>query len=274
MSLRRGVDLLSLLSIPMRMIGLITDFGHGDGFAGVVRAVIKAGSSGVELIDICHEVAPFSIVNAQFMLHASIGYFPRGSVFYVVVDPGVGTRRGILVVDDGVHFYVMPDNGVVGAIHSDALRAYSVDPGRFAEASSTFHGRDIFAPLAVRLLNGAMPAQLGVLTESYIRNEFPRYTTGAGQFEGVVAHIDRFGNCITSVPNACLEGVTAKSFEVRVNDRTLRCLRCRTYGELLPGQVGIMEGSAGLVECALPRDSLARLCSIGIEDGLRICYDA
>lgn len=256
----------------MRMIGLITDFGHGDGYAGVVRAVIKAGSPGAELIDICHEVAPFSVVNAQFILYASIGYFPRGSVFFVVVDPGVGTGRGILVAEDGRHFYVMPDNGIIGAVRQDALRVYSVDPGRFAEASSTFHGRDIFAPLAVRLLNGAMPAELGVLTESYMRNEFPRYTTGAGQFEGVVAHIDRFGNCITSVPNACLEGVHADRYEVQTGGCVLTCIRCRTYGELLPGQAGILEGSAGLVECALPRDSLAHQCSIGIEDRIRICH--
>lgn len=257
----------------MRMIGLITDFGHGDSFAGVVRAVIKAGSPGAELIDICHEVAPFSIVNAQFMLYASIGYFPRGSVFFVVVDPGVGTGRGILVAEDGRHFYVMPDNGIIGAVRSDALRVYSVDPGGFAGASSTFHGRDILAPCAVRLLNGASPAELGTETGSYERQDFPRYVAGNGQLEGVVAHIDRFGNCITSIPNACLEGSHARRFEVRVGGSVLTCIRCSTYGELLAGQAGILEGSAGLVECALPRDSLAHQCSIGIEDRIRICYE-
>jgi S-adenosylmethionine hydrolase len=254
------------------MIGLITDFGHGDSYAGVVRAVIRAGSPGAELIDICHEVAPFSIVNAQFMLYASIGYFPMGSVFYVVVDPGVGTGRGILVAEDGRHFYVMPDNGIIGAVRSDALRVYSVDPKRFAGASSTFHGRDILAPCAVRLLNGASPAELGTETKSYERRDFPRYTAGAGQLEGVVAHVDRFGNCITSIPNACLEGAHAGRYEVQAGDCQLTCIHCRTYGELLPGQAGLLEGSAGLLECALPRDSLAHHCSIGIEDRIRICH--
>jgi S-adenosylmethionine hydrolase len=106
----------------MKLIALITDFGTADGFTGVVKAAIKTIDPDVDFIDVCHEVKPFSVVNAQFFLYSSYRYFPAGTVFYVVVDPGVGTERKILVAEDDKYRYVVPDNGIISAVRSGEVQ--------------------------------------------------------------------------------------------------------------------------------------------------------
>ena len=157
------------------MIALITDFGTTDHFTGVVKGVIKKINPGAEIIDICHDVAPQSITNAQFILKSSYPYFPGGTIFYVVVDPGVGSDRKILIVKIKSFYFVMPDNGIISVLENDEIETWEADISKFKNISNTFHGRDIFAPLAAKLSMGHSPGELGKKTSGYVRKTFPGY---------------------------------------------------------------------------------------------------
>src|SRR5271157_4320555 len=129
-------------------IALITDFGYTDSFVGTMKGVIKRINSDADIIDITHSVRSFSIPNAQFALYSSYKYFPIGTIFVVVIDPGVGTERKGLIAQDGGDYFILPDNGILSAVASRSMKAYSIDMALFPGASATFHGRDVFAPVA------------------------------------------------------------------------------------------------------------------------------
>jgi S-adenosylmethionine hydrolase len=257
----------------MKLVALITDFGTADGFTGVVKAAIKTIDPDVDFIDICHEVKPFSVVNAQFFLYSSYRYFPAGTVFYVVVDPGVGTERKILVAEDDKYKYVVPDNGIISAVRSDSLRVYAVEAEKYRAASFTFHGRDIFAPLAAALSRGVPPDELGPTAAGVVAKRFPDHVLTKSQVEGGVVHVDRFGNVTTSIPNGFVPDRDGGNISVEIRDLQLKAIACRTYGSLKPGQVGAIRGSADLIELATPQASLAQRFSVGIGDRVRILYN-
>lgn len=185
-----------------KIVTLLTDFGTADPYVGAMKGVLL-GTPDVEIVDICHEVPAHGIAAAAFVLAHAAPYFPPGTVHVVVVDPGVGSERRILAGVFGEHTYLFPDNGVITYVaQSLPLRALAiVRNSRYIPggASATFHGRDIFAPVAGHLLAGVPPRDLGPQPDRYKLLDIPEPAHGEGSILGAVLYVDRFGNLITNI---------------------------------------------------------------------------
>ncbi len=193
------------------MITLLTDFGLSDYFVPAVKGVILTINPSIEIIDITHDVAAQDIDSAAFTLGACYHNFPSGTVHVAVVDPGVGSSRRPIVVKAGGYFFVGPDNGVFSFVYAreNQSRVYRITNDRYFlhPVSPTFHGRDVFAPIAARIVGGVKPDEFGEEIDDYIRFELPRpkVIEPRGVIEGRVIHIDRFGNCVTNFTEADLK---------------------------------------------------------------------
>jgi S-adenosylmethionine hydrolase len=236
----------------MPIITLTTDFGTRDGYVGAVKGVLTWHAPGATIIDLAHDIPRGDIAHAAWVIATACNEFPQGAVHMVVVDPGVGgARAGAMVYSRG-HVYVGPDNGVfayipytIGFAIVPGMVAATVKAGRGAgEPSPTFHGRDLFAPVAAALARGEPPDALGFPRQ--LRGTLPWGPRPAG--EGRVVHIDNFGNLISDLPRA--EAGNA----VAIAGRRLNIVR--TYENAAPGDVLAYIGSADTVEVAV-RDGRA-----------------
>lgn len=198
-----------------RIITLTTDFGLSDSFVGAMKGVLLTRCPGVQVIDVCHLVPPQGIAVGALRLASAAPYFPPGSVHLAVVDPEVGGPRRAIALTCGEHFFVGPDNGVL------SLAAPRSTPGwraveltnralQLPEASSTFHGRDIFAPAAAHLAGGGALDALGEPLDSFAEVALPRVANAGARLEGVVLDVDRFGNLVTNIRPRDLEGRSVK----------------------------------------------------------------
>ncbi len=249
-------------------IALITDFGYTDSFAGTMKGVIKSINPSADIIDITHSVRSFSIPNAQFVLYSSYKYFPAETIFVVVIDPGVGTERKGLVAYDGSYYYVLPDNGLLSAVASPDMKTYNIDMALFSEASTTFHGRDIFAPVAARLSLGKRPEEFGTLISDAVQYPFPEFRAfGSGAMAKII-HIDKFGNTTTTIPNDAIEHGKDISYSVTSDSYTFNCVCVHTYGDLGANDFGLIRSSSGFIELAVNQGSIAERFRIDIGDRL------
>lgn len=181
----------------MALVALLTDFGDSE-YAGVLRGVVLRDCPGATVVDLTHQVPPQGVRQGAWLLLQAFRYFPAGTVFCCVVDPGVGSERRALAATAGGYCFVGPDNGLIypalqaAASRSAPLRAWALPtpPG----ASATFHGRDLFAPAAARIAGGTAPAALGAPVQPVPLRFYRRGRTGE------VVHVDRFGNGITNLP--------------------------------------------------------------------------
>jgi S-adenosyl-L-methionine hydrolase (adenosine-forming) len=255
------------------VVTLLTDFGGRDPFVGIMKGVILGIYPDTVLVDLCHEIPPHDILGGSFLLHTAAKAFPQGTVHVAVVDPGVGgPRRPILAELDG-QVFVAPDNGVLSYTLASAVdrrirqltaQEYWLDP-----VSASFHGRDIFAPVAGHLAAGVEPARLGPVVDDPVLFPIPRPKVMAdGSLQGTVLWVDRFGNCITNVAQgdlASLGRTGDRRVRVRVGERVLGTL-VAYYGELAPGESGAILGSAGYVELFSNQRDLAGEWGIGSGD--------
>lgn len=199
------------LSAPL--IALITDFGTADGYPGVMKGVVLGIAPGVPLIDLTHEIPPQDIRSAAWVLHTSWRSFPPGSVFVCVVDPGVGSERHPLALRAGGCYFVGPDNGLFSHVLAEetTVQVVTIANPRVIRAapSATFHGRDIFAPAAAWLANGAALDELGpaIASDALVRLMLPQPSWQDGTLIAQCAHIDRFGNILTNVRGALAQMV-------------------------------------------------------------------
>jgi S-adenosyl-L-methionine hydrolase (adenosine-forming) len=235
--------------MPAPLITLLTDFGHQDPYVGIMKGVIFGICPEARIVDLTHEVTPYQIAQAAFHLEQSWPYFPKGTIHLVVVDPGVGTARRPILVEAAGHFFIGPDNGVFSMLEPATVREIIVTD---SPTSHTFHGRDIFAPTAGRLANGAAPSELGTEIANPVRIMLE---------EGTVLHIDHFGNVITNL----------RAFPTAINvaTRTIRN-RASTYAEAPPSELFLIEGSSGYIEIALNQGSAAERLGIGVGAVLNI----
>lgn len=194
------------------IITLMTDFGYRDVFVGAMKGVIYGIEPGARVVDVSHGITRHRVKEAALRLHECFGYFPRGTVHVVVVDPGVGSpRRPILVECDG-HLFVGPDNGVFTKVIESSRETVSV---RHITAShyfirprgNTFHGRDVFAPVAAWLSKGTRIDSLGDPIEDFVRIELPEPRVEGGQATGEVIYSDGFGNAVTNITSGDIEMV-------------------------------------------------------------------
>ena len=197
---------ISSSPISRPVIAMMTDFGLGDGDVGVMKGVIAGITPNVHLIDITHDVAPQNVASGAWILASAYRYFPQGTVFVCVVDPGVGSSRGAIAMHAGNWFFVGPDNGLFSYIfmQQPVYQAVVLDnPGyHLSQVSSTFHGRDIFAPAGAHLARGVALYELGTQLEpaALQRIEAGHPVRHGSRIDAHILHVDHFGNLITSIP--------------------------------------------------------------------------
>ncbi|MDT4968610.1 MAG: hypothetical protein QOJ64_3347 [Acidobacteriota bacterium] len=185
------------------IITLLTDFGTADYFVGAMKGVILSLNPAARNVDISHEIPPYDVMAAAFILAAAYQTFPKGTIHIAVVDPGVGSARRPLVVSAGRQLFVGPDNGLfnyVQAREADA-RVFHVTATEYFRqpVSATFHGRDVFAPIAAALSNGVHLEQLGVeIDDCVLLRDLTPQQTAPETLKGSIIHVDKFGNCITN----------------------------------------------------------------------------
>ncbi len=252
---------LAFLSEPglrvmnMKLAVFLTDFGLKDHYVGVMKGVLLGMVPEAQCIDLSHEIPPQDVGEGAYLLGVSYRYFPRGTVFVAVVDPGVGTGRRGLLVEAADRFFVGPDNGLFTLVYQQEpdFEAYLLANKRFfrEEVSHTFHGRDIFAPVAAHLLKGVLPKDFGPRVEDPLRLPWPEPLPKAAEVKGVIIHVDRFGNLVSNISAEILKGRRIR--EVIFKGQSLPFKR--TYAEVAPGEPLALIGSDGFLEIAVSRGS-------------------
>ena len=187
-----------------RVITLLTDFGNQDAYVGIMKGVIAGINPFANIVDICHSISPQDIFSGAYLLYTSYKYFPRKTIHVVVVDPGVGSRRNIICVETKNYFFLAPDNGILSFIvQEERLKSIiRVTNSKYflPSLSSTFHGRDVFAPVAAHLSLGVRSQKMGIKINQPEQLDIPKpVPKKAGQVEGQIIYIDRFGNLITNI---------------------------------------------------------------------------
>ncbi len=243
------------------MITLLTDFGTADHFVGVIKGVIATIAPATAVIDITHEVPPYAIHQGAFLLEQSWRYFPKGTIHIAIVDPGVGSdRRPILIEAEG-HYFLGPDNGLFSFIlATDKPKARHLNqPGYWLPGpSTTFHGRDIFAPVAAHLATGTKPAKLGEIIKDPMRSPALAPTRHSRRCHvGAVLHVDRFGNLITNFPTSQFDTLRNRPFTMTVGMNQIE-LYASTYANCPPGELCVIPGSSGFWEVSIANESAAK----------------
>jgi S-adenosylmethionine hydrolase len=252
------------------LVTLLTDFGAGSGYPAQMKAVILSRLPAACVVDVSHEVPHFDVLAGALLLEACVPWFPREAVHCAVVDPGVGTaRRAICVVDPEGRRLVGPDNGLLTPFLGPGARVRELAPGAHAPPprSATFHGRDLFAPVAAWLAGGGDAERLGPAADDPVRLAWPGAARDGDAVRGEVVAADGFGNLLTSVREEDLPG---GALDVEVAGRAARLVR--TYGDGAPGELVALVGSSGRLELAVREGSAAR--ALGAARGLPVVVRA
>ena len=233
-----------------RVVTLTTDFGSGSGYVAELKGRLLHAAKAFTLVDIAHDVSPHDIRAAAWLAGQGCLAFPSGTLHIVVVDPGVGTGRGLVWARLGTpashQEFLCPDNGVLTlALERLPLLAARRLPVP-ADAAATFHGRDVLAPAAVRLLDGLSPETIGEPLHELMRLHWPAPKETPAGIQGEVLHIDAFGNLVTNLPASLLPRLQAAG-RLRVGSHEITTI-VRTYGEAAPGTAVALVGSQGFIE--------------------------
>lgn len=256
----------------MRIITLLTDFGPSSPYPAEMKGVLLSSCRAV-LVDIAHDVAPHDVAQGAYLLAAAAPEFPAGTIHLAVVDPGVGTGRLALAVASGGQFLVGPDNGLLmrAARALGTPRAHAIDAARFARrpASSTFHGRDLFAPAAAALACGLPVERIGPPAASPVELAEIQPACAPGTLQGQVVYCDRFGNLVTNIPGGWLDDLRAPL--VMEHGRGPAALRpVLTYAQGAIGELLVLVSSSGTLEIAVTAGSAAEALGLGAGDTVAI----
>jgi S-adenosylmethionine hydrolase len=258
----------------MPLITLTTDFGHDSSYVAAMKGVIASINPAATVVDLTHGVPPQNILTGALVLGDTARWFPGGTIHLGVVDPGVGTERKIVCLTGGDQFFVGPDNGLFTlavAAGSSAIAHEVTNPQfRLAEVSDTFHGRDVMAPAAAHLSLGIRPGELGPRLDQFERLALREAELTPGRIDGEVLMIDSFGNALTNITAAELEGVFGPG-KVPLGGLAVACGPhkihglVRVYADSRPGTPVALIGSAGRLELAIVEGNAAR--ELAIEPG-------
>ena len=252
------------------IITLTTDFGLNDHFVGTMKGVILNIVPEAEIVDISHAVQPYDVLDGALTIAQSYAYFPTAAVHVVVVDPGVGTARRPIIASSEQHHFVAPDNGVLSLIYAreERMHVRHVTSQHYFQqpVSNTFHGRDIFAPVAAYLAKRVDSEKFGEIVDDYVRFNAPRpKPVDARTMRGVVLKVDRFGNLITNITPQdvpMLFQQNPPAFKIVVGKREIGEIKS-AYSEGEPGEIFAILGSMGYVEISTNRGSAAQAIGVG-----------
>lgn len=264
--------LLYLVSVAP-ILTLTTDFGTRDAYVAAMKGVILSRCPDVRLVDVTHQITPQEVLEGAFVLQGAVAHYPAGTIHLVVVDPGVGTHRRAVALRHGDQRFVGPDNGLFALLLDGAPPDELVVLDRPAfwrtpEPSATFHGRDIFAPVAAHLAAGRALTDVGTPADALEPMHWALPIADEQGVQGWVIHIDRFGNCITNISRSL--------FEERRAHRRVKCYAGSTvlkdvqttYGAVAAGEALTLFGSSGFLEIAVNAGNAAKL--LGIRKGASV----
>jgi S-adenosylmethionine hydrolase len=255
------------------IITLTTDFGYADPFVGIMKGAISCITPNLQIVDLNHGIAPQDIRAAALTLAASVDYFPQGTIHVAVVDPGVGSERRPILIHSAGQYFVGPDNGVFSFALKDkqsllivhlSNEAYFLQP-----KSRTFHGRDIFAPVAAHLAAGVPVAEFGAPSKDWVSLPWPVVERAGAAIVGEVLYIDRFGNLLTNIHERDLAGVAEEKIRVHLNEVKIQGL-AQNYAAGDRKTYIALINSWGLVEIASYNDSAASRSEARIGDQVRV----
>jgi S-adenosylmethionine hydrolase len=257
----------------MGIITLTTDFGTEDWFVGTMKGVIASINPKATVVDISHAIASGDIRAGAFALAASYGYFPKGTVHVAIVDPGVGSKRRAFAIQTARYFFVGPDNGVLSfSVQGEKIKAVRALENRacFLESvSQTFHGRDVFAPVAARLARGVAIGKFGPTATSFVRLDWPEPKAHAEWIEGEVIYIDKFGNAITNIPAVSIASAGCERFQI-FRGRKRICSLATHYQAVPPGRAVAVQGSSGNLEIAVNGGNASVILGLRLGDRVDI----
>ncbi len=249
------------------IIGLFTDYGWDDPYVAQLKGVIVTINPNVRLLDITHNIAPFNVIEGSYLLDQCAEEFPAGTIFVAVVDPQVGTERAPVLLETGKgKFFVGPDNGLFTQViaHEGLSRAWQLDKPEFfrpGDVSHTFHGRDIFGPVAAHLSAGTPPERFGTQLKTLTLLPDHAPTFAAGMISTQVLHIDRFGNIIlnfTADSEFAAKLHNGNLVRISVGRENFSAPLVKTYGEVEKGRLLLLYGSSGQLEISMNQGSAAR----------------
>ncbi len=257
----------------MDIVAFITDFGNDDWYVASMKGTALGINPQVRLIDITHSIPAGDVNAGAFALLSSFWSFPKQTVFVVVVDPGVGSKRQALVAKTDEYFFVGPDNGVLSLVfrQGKAVEVHALQEKRYMlrHVSNTFHGRDVFAPAAAYLTKERSLAPFGPKYPDYVRLKWPEPNISRDRISGKVVYIDRFGNAITSIDAFSIESLDGKS-------KHASCAKCESipirnyYVEVEEGESIALIGSSGFLEISVSCGNAASSLGIRVGDTVEI----
>jgi S-adenosylmethionine hydrolase len=257
-------EILPALALTM-IVTLITDFGLDDYYVAAMKGVILSRCSKARLIDITHGIGPQNVLSAAYVLLGAYQEFPAGTIHLAVVDPGVGSSRRGLILRTDRYLFVGPDNGLFSLVTPELAEAFEIEPSAYlpATVSNTFHGRDIFAPIAAALAAGVKPEELGSPVRDPKRFAALSLVTGA-TIKSQIIHLDRFGNAVTGIERRHLNSeLLPSSFSLRAGPVDIR-LQKRFYAEepVVPGEPFLIWGSLNFLEISVTNGSAVELLNL------------
>jgi S-adenosylmethionine hydrolase len=248
------------------ILTLTTDFGLSDHYVGAMKGVILGICPAARMVDITHDITPYEITEGAFTIAQAYRTFPKKTVHLVVVDPGVGTARRPILVEAAGQYFIGPDNGVLSMIYGrEKAKVRLIANERYFRkpVSQTFHGRDIFAPVAAHVAAGVLPSRMGKAIEDYLRPAFQQpVQVGKRMWNGQVLKVDRFGNLITNYHVDEFPGLERRPFAFGVGPQQVGVL-ARNYAETGAGEVFAIVGSSGYYEISVREASAARATGCG-----------
>ena len=265
---------LPALFHPCGLVTMTTDFGTADGYLGAMKGSILNHDARLRIENIAHEIPPQNIIHGATALAAAAPYWPKGTVHMVVVDPGVGTERRALAAVAGGQCFVAPDNGVLGptlerlgpVLCHQIERNRDTEPFLPVDLAPTFHGRDLFAPIAAALASGALsPHQTGPRCEP-LPLPRPHPLHRGNHIEGTILLFDHFGNAITNLPREDLP----ETCSVKLPGGGGVVSLCRTYGDVAEGEPLALIGSGGCLEIAIRNGNAKRSLGLRVDDKLQV----
>ena len=266
------------VNISTKILTFLSDFGMKSSYVSQMKAVALSITNDVHIVDITHEITPHNVREGAFVLKTAVPFFPTGTVHVAVVDPGVGTNRKGIVITTESQILIGPDNGLLipAAQVLGHYIVYEIQNTRFMLklVSNTFHGRDIFTPVAAHILNGVLFEEIGPVVNDYVKIDFEGFKITNNTAIGKIVYIDGFGNIITNIEGDRLQQVLeyGKKIMLFINGKQQEIPFVKTYGSVKPGEILATVGSHRYLEISVNQGNAALKLDVKPDDEVKIFF--